>query len=178
MHRSPRFSLLLLLALAAGAAPAAAQQRHTPNTFALDPDAPRPSATLADVAWIAGHWQGEALGGRVEEVWAPPMGGTMMGMYKLVNGDSIVFYELMTVVEEAGSVTLRLKHFNPDLSGWEEKDASVSFPLVGLEPGALYFDGLSFQRLDPDTLRVYLAIGGRDGSVREEVFDYRRVHLR
>jgi hypothetical protein len=161
--------------VAAGlAAPAHAQERQTEHTFKARPGAPPLPATIADMAWLAGHWTGQALGGHTEEMWTPPSHGTMLGLYRLIKDGKPVFYELVTLVEENGSLVIRLKHFHPDMRGWEEKDKSVSFALVAKEPGAVHFEGMSFHPKG-DTLTVYLAIGGKDGSVREETFTYQRV---
>ena len=167
-----RAALLLPVLLAATSA--AAQERNTERTYKLAAGAPSPPATIADMAFLAGHWTGPALGGTSEEIWSPPAHGTMMGMYRLLRDGKPVFYELLTLVEEGGSLTLRLKHFHPNLVGWEEKDESVSFPLVKKEPGAVHFDGMSFHPRG-DELVVYLAIRQKDGSVREETFKYRRA---
>jgi len=92
---------------------------------------PRPSATVGDVAWIAGHWRGEAFGGIAEELWSAPEGGSMMGAYRMIRDGKVVFYELQTITEENSSLVFKLKHFNADLSGWEGKEAaaSITFPL-------------------------------------------------
>lgn len=98
-----------------------------------------------------------------------------MGMYRLVVNGTISFYELMNLSEEDGSVILKLKHFNKDLTGWEEKDRFVSFRLVKMGPQAAYFSGLTFQRIADDRLEIFLAIRDRDGRVREEAFQMQRV---
>ena len=49
----------------------------------------------------------------------------MMGSYRLVKDDKVIFYELQTIVEQGSSLVFRLKHFNADLSGWEEKQADA-----------------------------------------------------
>lgn len=165
---------LLTSLFAVGHVPAAAQQPLTEGTLALDEDAISPPATIEQVAWIAGHWRGEGLGGLNEEVWAPPLAGTMTGMYKLVRDGVVAFYEILTIAEDHGSLVLRIKHFNPDLTGWEEKDEVVSFRLVRLEDGIAWFDGLTFRQLGADELRVHLAVGRGTGPPREVVFDYRR----
>jgi Domain of unknown function (DUF6265) len=143
-------------------APAVAQEKITEHTFKLPAGAKPPAATIGDMAWLAGHWTGEALGGVSEE------------MYRLVKNGKPVFYELLTIVEENGSLVLRLKHFHPNLKGWEEKEKTVDFPLVALEKGAVHFEGMSFHPRDDGTLLVYLVIGSKDGSVREEAFPYKR----
>jgi hypothetical protein len=127
------------------------------------------------VAWLAGHWVGPALGGEAEEIWSPPKAGSMMGMYRLVRGDKVIFYELLTLAQEGGSLVLRLKHFNPDLTGWEEKQKTVDFRLVGLGEGVVQFEGMSLHREGDGKLTVYLAIEGKDGAQREEVFRYARA---
>lgn len=159
--------LALLLTL-----PLAAQERLTANTLTAKAGAPRPRAALADVTWLTGHWSGNALGGLSEEIWSAPAGGAMMGMYRLVRGEEVIFYELLTLAEHEGSLVLRLKHFNRDLTGWEEKAEVREFPLVAIRDGIYHFDGMAF-RPEGDQLTVWLAIRTKEG-VREEVFGYRR----
>lgn len=126
------------------------------------------------MAWLAGTWTGEALGGLSEEIWSQPRDGVMMGMYRLTRKGKPVFYEILTLAEERGSLIIRLKHFNPDLTGWEEKNQTVDFPLVAKGEGLIHFAGMTFKP-GKDAATVYLAIRQKDGTVREEVFDYKRV---
>jgi hypothetical protein len=153
------------------------QEKMTEHTLKLGAGAKSPHATVSDVAWLAGHWVGPGLGGEAEEIWSPPNAGSMMGMYRLISDGKVVFYELLTLVHEDGSLVLRLKHFNPDLTGWEEKQKTVDFRLVGLEEGVVQFDGMSLHREGDDKLTVYLAIERKDGSVHEEVFRYARARF-
>ena len=141
-------------------------------------DNPSPPATLAAVGWLEGHWLGEGLGGVSEEIWSPPRGGVMMGMYRSLKQDRPSFYEFLMLVEENGTLVLKLKHFNPDFSAWEEKAAVVSFKLVAVEERAVHFDGLSFIRERDDTLRIYLLLRDKAGPVREEAFTLRRATAR
>jgi len=137
-------------------------------------DRPSPPATLASMSWLQGHWTGEGLGGLSEETWSPANGGVMMGMYRLLKEGKPVFYEFLMLVEENGTIAMKLKHFNPDFTGWEEKTAHVTFKLVAVEDRAVYFDGLSFFRDTDDTLRIYLLLKDKEGHVREELFKMRR----
>jgi len=158
------------------AADGLAQEKLTEHTFSRPPGEPGPAAQVEDMAWLTGHWVGEALGGTVEEIWSPPLAGAMMGMFRLVEDEKTVFYELMTIVEEDGSLVLRLKHFNGgDLSAWEEKDEAVDFPLVEAVDGTFRFDGLSFHPEGDDRVVVYLAMHGKEGAVEEMSFTYTRV---
>jgi hypothetical protein len=169
--------LAMALAVQGGTgAPPAATQGSTPNTLTLPAGAPRPPARVADLAWLAGRWVGEGLGGNVEEAWSAPDAGAMVGYFRLVKDGKTVFYELMTLLEVEGSVEMRLKHANPDMTGWEEKNDFVTFRLVKHDPTGAYFSGLTFRRVNDDLIEGYLALRNRtDKSVREEKFVYRRV---
>jgi hypothetical protein len=157
------------------AAVASAQEPNTENTVRLANGAASPPATITDMAWLAGHWTGDGLGGQVEEIWSGPQAGAMMGMFRLVREGKTSFYELMTLVEENGRLSLRVKHFNPDLTGWEEKGETVDFPLVAIAGDRYHFDGLTFHRHGSDAVTIYVAISAKDGAVREEAFRYTRV---
>jgi hypothetical protein len=148
----------------------------TPNTLTLADGGTRPAARVAELSWLAGRWVGEGLNGRIEEAWSNPDGGAMVGYFRLVKDDKPVFYEIMTLLEAEGSVELRLKHVNPDMTGWEEKNGFVTFKLVKHDDSGAYFSGLTFRRVSPDLMEGYLALRNRtDGTVREEKFVYRRV---
>lgn len=167
----------LLLILGSGLF-CAAQDRLTENTFKLRPGQQSPPATIADMAWLAGHWKGEAFGGVSEEIWSPPANGSMMGMYRLVSKGGPVFYELMTLVEEHGSLVLRLKHFHASLKGWEEKDKTVDFAFVMKSNGMIHFEGMAFRPDGKDAVTIYVVMRHKDGSMNEEAFRHRRVNAR
>jgi hypothetical protein len=160
---------LLLLAAAAGA-----QVPQTEHTVRRAPDAKTPEAGVEVMSWLAGRWAGDGLGGRTEEVWSPPDAGVMMGTFRLIREDKTVFYEFLTIGPTEKGLSMRLKHFNPDFVGWEEKDKFVEFLYVGTEGDAVHFEGLSFHRESADAVTIYLALRGKDGSVREERFRMKR----
>ena len=151
---------------------AQAQSRQTEHTYRLDDPANAPSATLDDVGWLVGDWVGTAFGAQFEEVWNPPSAGSMVGLFKYFE-DEVGFYEIMLIVEEEDSLTLKVKHFNADFSAWEEKAEYVSFRLVAVEEDAIHFSGLSFYRNDQDSFTGYIVMRYGD-DVREEVLEYRR----
>lgn len=150
-----------------------AQSAYTEHTIQLDEGGTQPEAIIDDVAWLAGHWRGVGLGGVVDESWTPPLGSTMAGTFMLTNADSLVLYEMMALVEANGSIAMWVKHFHPDFTGWEEKNDKVIFPLVRLAPDGLYFSGLTFKRIDDDSMNVFVAMGS-GGEVREAMLAYRR----
>jgi len=162
---------IVLCGAASVAAQDSALQQRTPSTFTAPAEVPSPPATLQDMAWFAGKWTGSGLGGTCEETWSAPEAGAMMGMFRFVKDGRVVFYEFLTLVEHEGSLLLKLKHFNPDLTGWEEKADFVSFRLLKVVPDAMHFAGLTFKRVGTDRVEIFLAIRDRvTGSVREEKF--------
>lgn len=109
-----------------------------------------PPATLAQMDWLVGQWAGEGIGGSpAMESWLPPTGKTMVGTFVQTTKDgSIQFTEHLYLMEEEGTLVLRLKHFNADLTGWEEKDAMLTFRLLAIEPCAAYFNALTLRCAD------------------------------
>lgn len=170
MARPLALSLLLFLLAAASLAQPAPERQ----TRRRAPDAPLPTATVDEMAWLAGRWTGDGLGGRTEEIWSPPDAGVMMGMFRLIHGDKVAFYEFLTLRAGEQGLTLQLKHFNLDMSGWEEKKDFVEFLYVGREDNRYYFNGLTFVREGDDELTIYLSMRSKDGSVREMPFRMRR----
>jgi hypothetical protein len=166
--------VLLPLVLASITSTGAAQRPLTENTFTRGEDFRAPAATVDDLLWIVGHWRGEGLGGLNEEIWSPPLGGTLMGVYRLVRDGSIVLYEILTVGPEGGSLLLTLRHFDPDLVAWEERTGPLRLPLLRLEEDGAWFEGLTFRRDGPDGLTVFVAMAAGEGPPREAVFTYRR----
>lgn len=164
---------LLALALISAVPRLAAQTNRTPHVLGLDDGSESPQASLEDIAWLAGSWEGEAFGGTFEEVWTPPSNGSMVGLFKLMHDGSVSIYEIQTMTEEEGRLVWKVKHFNADFTAWEGKDEYVSFPLVKIEPGAAYFDGITLRR-DNENLIGYLLVSHGD-EVREERLVYRPV---
>lgn len=92
-----------------------------------------PAPGLDDLAWLAGTWEGTLGEDPLIETWFPPAGGRMAGLFRWVKGDEVYLYELVSLEETADGVVLQVKHFGPDLVGWEAKDESVVFDLVELD---------------------------------------------
>lgn len=155
-------------------APLIDAQEKFPNTMFYDTSVGSPNATLDDVAWVQGHWKGEAFGGIAEEIWSPPLGGSMMCVFRLLVNDEVNFYEICTLVEEKETLVLRLKHFHSDLKAWEEKNETVDFKLVKVTPGKVFFDGFTFERISDNEINLYVLIDSH-GEKSEVKFNYHRV---
>lgn len=91
-------------------------------------ESPQPTS-LADLSWITGDWVGGEGDSFIEEQWSAPEGDAMMGMFRLIQEDNVVFYEFMTITPGPSGIELRIKHFDPGLVGWEERADSIVFDL-------------------------------------------------
>ncbi len=172
--RSAGLALLLIPLAAMGTA--AEVEPLTPNTLRLAEGAARPAATLDAARLLVGHRRGPFLGGEMEEIWLPPDGGTMLGLFRLIRDGAASFYEIQAIVEEEGSIALKVKHFAADLTAWEEKDEMASFRFVKAAPDALWFEGLTFRALPDGGLEGFIALKDKDGAMREEAFRLRPIN--
>jgi Domain of unknown function (DUF6265) len=93
--------------------------------------AQEPSPKLADLAWIAGCWQGGGQGTEFKEQWMGPNGKTMLGMSRTVRDDSTVAYEFLRIHQEADGI-----YYTSNPSG----QAQASFKLVKLEGQKVEFE--------------------------------------
>lgn len=141
-------------------------ETNTPNTLKLKEGAKSPDAKISDLDWYVGRWVGKGFGGDLEENFGPAMGNSMVGSFRMVQDGTPIFYEFIAIIEEHGTLAYKVKHFNPDLTGWETKDKYVTFPLVKMGEKEVWFDGLTIKR-EGDNAILYIAIE-EDGKVSEE----------
>jgi hypothetical protein len=145
----------------------------------IEPAAPvtaEQQAAIESVSWLAGRWVGEGLGGQLEETWSTPASGQMVGHFRLVRDGVVLFYEICLLDVVDGGVRMRVKHFNPDFVGWEERDGWHAFEPHSVSAEELRFDGLTLRRVGDDQLEISIMIRCETG-VREEVLRLRRAPL-
>ena len=135
-----------------------------------------PPARLADLSWLSGSWEGNGIeGAPALEAYATPAAGQMVGYFRQLNKDgSVMFYEIITIVEEGSSLAYRLKHFNADLTGWEDKDKVVVFPLTAATRKRWDFSGLVYERTGANTMTATVVVHGDNGKEEALVFRFRR----
>lgn len=149
-----------------------AQSMYTENTLKLDDPLNMPEASIDDVSWLSGNWVAEAFGGLAEDIWSDPAGGAMVGMFRSVTGGEVNFYEIFTISETEKTLILRLKHFNADLTGWEEKNETQDFQLVKINKDGVWFEGFTILKKGSKEYQVFLAMGLANGGVKEIEFNF------
>lgn len=123
-------------------------------------------------SWLTGHWTGDGFGGISDEVWSAPNDGVMIGMYRNIQNGKASFYEFITL----DSTGMKLKHFNPDMTAWEDKTGFVHFELLETSPEKLIFKGLVFERKSENEMEISLKMN-QNGTITTEVFHMKRVKL-
>jgi hypothetical protein len=124
---------------------------------------PLANAQLEDLAWLEGFWSGHVNGDEVDEVWSGELAGAMMGMFRGTSKGKIRFYEFMTITRGSEQTDLTIKHFNPDLVGWEEKGDAARFVLTEATQRRAVFHRSSgdkhlwlvYENQDGSGLRIY-----------------------
>lgn len=168
MHIASMVTGLLLFMTTA----AVAQETRT-----VPEDYQSPPATIEQMSWLVGQWSGSGIGGAAAmESWLPPTGDTMVGTFVQQTGEGgIRFTEHMYLVEEEGTLVLRLKHFNADLTAWEEKDDMLTFRLIAVEGCAAYFHSLTLRCDGEDGLLAAVRMKSDGDEISELVFRFERV---
>lgn len=168
-------TMLALGALALAQPLAASETRLGEDGFVSPP------GSLADMAWLIGQWSGEGIDGApAMESWLPPTGGTMVGTFIQTRAgedgaQAIMFTEHMYLMPEGDSLALRLKHFNADLTGWEDKLEMTTFRLVAIEHCAAYFHALTLRCDGEDGLVVAVRMKSDKPDPQELVFRFKRM---
>ena len=99
----------------------------------------------------------------------------MPGHFRAVKDGKADLYEFVMMAEVGGSLEYRVRHFNPDMTAWEDKTTFVRFPLVAVEKDAWYFDGYTLKRTGPDTAVHIVRVKRGDGEATDVVLPYRKV---
>jgi Domain of unknown function (DUF6265) len=73
-----------------------------------------PPRDVAELAWMAGSWQGSDGGLEMEEVWLPPKGGAMVGLHRDVAKGRMVSFEFLRIEQDGeGLVYLAMPKGRP-----------------------------------------------------------------
>ncbi len=125
-----------------------------------------------DFSWITGRWVGPGFGGMFEEVWSEPdVNGDVMGMFRYADSAGAVqFYEFW-VLDETG---MKLRHFNPNFTAWEEKTEFIDFTMVSTSDKKITLKGLTYELVAEDQLEIQLKMK-RGDKVTTEVFNLKRL---
>lgn len=136
------------------------------------------TAQLDHAEWLVGRWVGVGMGGDVEEVWSPAVGGQMIGHFRYSKNGNPGFYEILMIDRTADGIRMRVKHFNPDFSAWEDKQEWVEFEPISTTPNQLKFNGLLLDHRvegEKELMIATLRMRQKDGAVSNVVFTFEKA---
>ena len=96
----------------------------------LEKDQETGKGNISQLNWLEGFWTGTGFGGECEEVWMPALDGNMIGTFRFWSDGKLIFSEFMNIVQDGETFSMKLKHFNLDLTSWEKDDEKTTFRLV------------------------------------------------
>lgn len=137
-----------------------------------------PAASVADLAWLAGHWHGTlANGATFETHYTGPDGGMIASVSKEVKKGRVVAFELEIFFEKDGRLI-----YQPHPNG---KKSEHAFPLLHYDGTARravfenkehdYPQTFTFEQPSPDSLVITLSGPGRNGQKKDIVYALKRV---
>jgi hypothetical protein len=137
-----------------------------------------PAATIKDLHWLEGNWEGPLEGGMQQYAVFTPTKGHMPGFARGWGQDgSIWFYEINDFVEVNGTIEFHVKHFSGDLAAWEGSEY-VRHRLIEVTNKVIYFDGLTIVNEGPDHMTAYARIEGGERKGQVLVVHQTRVSKR
>lgn len=133
------------------------------------------AASIEDLAWIAGNWEGtsDRMGPavRVEERWTPIAGGAMLGVNRSLAEGKMVFFEFLRIESRPDGI-----YYVAHPKG----RAGTDFKLLHIEKQRVVFENLAHdypQRIiyakKPDGALLARVEGEQNGKLVSEEFLYR-----
>ncbi len=99
-------------------------------SLGLSASAQTSKATLSDVAFMHGHWQGSFNGGPIEAFWAKPAGDNLTGFIRMMKDEKVTMYEMLIFEQTDNGPVVLVKHFKPGLVAMEEKEVSDRYRFI------------------------------------------------
>jgi hypothetical protein len=100
---------------------------------------PLKDKTVRDLDFLKGRWSGKAGDDFFEEYWLPEINSTMACVFRWIKKGEIYIYELVTLVERDGEIRMLLRHFDKELTAWEEKESPRDFVVTELSENEVVF---------------------------------------
>lgn len=92
--------------------------KHTEEPGQATPGGPQANsrsaqATLANLAWLEGRWQGNWGPRTAEETWMAPKAGVITGLFREIENDKTLVIELFSLVENVRRNRISLSALYP-----------------------------------------------------------------
>jgi hypothetical protein len=147
---------------------------HPALPAAREDDAPSGPPTIADLAFLAGTWSGNAWGGTFTAYYTTPEGGRVISHSKLMQGGREAFYEFEVFAVEDEEIRMLPFPGGKRATGLALADLVRDERKAVFEnPDKDYPTRIVYQRVAEDRLVITLS-DPHGGSSKVEVFDLKR----
>jgi len=100
--------------------------------------------------------------------------GIMLATYRHVSEEKNNFFELISISENKdGSLVMKLRHFNPDLTAWEDEEGQLVWEMKAISDSSVTFGPCTYTLTEPNKMEISL-IMNNDGKVETELFTFLR----
>jgi len=123
---------------------------------------------LNRLGWLAGCWQQEKSGRVTQEQWMAPLGGTMLGVGRIVSGGRTVEYEYLHIEEKDGALVYTAHPSGQPSDSFRQIEITDD-KIVFANPEHDFPQRIRYTRVGPDSLLAQIE-GERNGATR--VIDY------
>ena len=160
---------------------ALASAQTAPATAGAIGSAPRAKATLDQVAWIAGPWEGMLGDRKIEQHWMAPAANSMVAMYRPEGSRDML--ELLAIEQDGEALILRIStscqdRGSPDAKRRTSRSTMRSCASTDArrssKAGAENPSRVTFTSPNPDTLTITVE-RMRDGKLVPTDFKYSRI---
>ncbi len=146
-----------------------AEEPATDGGGAPASDEARPAPSVG-FAWLAGTWRMTSGETECDEYWSDPRAGTQFGAFRITKGEQTLFYEVFALQRDGEDVSLRLRHFTPQLVSWKGEEEQVkAWKLADTAKRKAVFRSatsqISYERTAEDELLVRLQPIEEEGAL-------------
>ena len=106
-----------------------------------DESALNETLSIDRLSWLTGNWKGPRDGGVLEEIWLPPLAGTITALVRSSEESETRFVEIIHIREINGSLELNLQLFDNSLE--PENINAHNFELTEIGSSFVAFKGIS-----------------------------------
>jgi len=127
-----------------------------------------------NIAWMTGDWIGDGFGGVSYENWSKPINDIMTGTYRHTSEGNNNFFEFIIISKNKDNkFEMKLRHFNPDMTAWEDKEGHLIWPLKSQSKNKVTFGPCTYELVAPDKMKITL-IMENDGKQETEIFNFEK----
>ncbi len=99
------------------------------------------------------------------------MGGYARGY----DDKGLMFNEIITLSQLDDGLVFTVKHFSPELHGWESQNKPILRRLLKREDKVWYFDTVTYVQIDEDNYMIYILLPNDKGEARIVTIPHTRI---